>query len=345
MIDEKFSLVLIKWYNLNKRNLPWRNTIDPYKIWISEIILQQTRVEQGLPYYNKFILNFPNIIKLSQAKEDKVLKLWQGLGYYSRARNLHFTSKYITEKLNGEFPKNYDGLIKLKGVGKYTASAISSFAYNEKKAVLDGNVFRVLSRYFGVFDPIDSTLGLKLFEEISFKNLPIKNIDTYNQSIMEFGALQCKPASPNCKLCPLNFNCWAFLNNKISSLPVKNKKIIKKERFFNFIVLANEKFVFIEKRIKNDIWKNLYQFPLFEDSDLNFKPAKDLVKNGVLLKKTKIKHILTHQRLNVVFWHYNVNKLEKNKKYKTIEIKKIDQYPVPKIVENYIAENLRIDLI
>tara|TARA_B110000967_G_scaffold199673_1_gene234361 strand:+ start:361 stop:1398 length:1038 start_codon:yes stop_codon:yes gene_type:complete len=345
MIDENFSLVLIKWYNLNKRNLPWRNTIDPYKIWISEIILQQTRVEQGLPYYNKFILNFPNIIKLSQAKEDKVLKLWQGLGYYSRARNLHFTSKYITEKLNGEFPKNYDGLIKLKGVGKYTASAISSFAYNEKKAVLDGNVFRVLSRYFGVFDPIDSTLGLKLFEEISFKNLPIKNIDTYNQSIMEFGALQCKPASPNCELCPLNFNCWAFLNNKISSLPVKNKKIIKKERFFNFIVLANEKFVFIEKRIKNDIWKNLYQFPLFEDSDLNFKPAKDLVKNGVLLKKTKIKHILTHQRLNVVFWHYNVNKLEKNKKYKTIEIKKIDQYPVPKIVENYIAENLRIDLI
>ena len=345
MIDENFSLVLIKWYNLNKRNLPWRNTNDPYKIWISEIILQQTRVEQGLPYYNKFILNFPNIIKLSQAKEDKVLKLWQGLGYYSRARNLHFTSKYITDKLNGEFPKNYDGLIKLKGVGKYTASAISSFAYNEKKAVLDGNVFRVLSRYFGVFDPIDSTLGLKLFEEISFKNLPIKNIATYNQSIMEFGALQCKPASPNCELCPLNFNCWAFLNNEISSLPVKNKKIIKKERFFNFIVLANEKFVFIEKRIKNDIWKNLYQFPLFEDSDLNFKPAKDLVKNGVLLKKTKIKHILTHQRLNVVFWHYNVNKLEKNKKYKTIEIKKIDQYPVPKIVENYIAENLRIDLI
>ena len=345
MIDENFSLVLIKWYNLNKRNLPWRNTIDPYKIWISEIILQQTRVEQGLPYYNKFILNFPNIIKLSQAKEDKVLKLWQGLGYYSRARNLHFTSKYITEKLNGEFPKNYDGLIKLKGVGKYTASAISSFAYNEKKAVLDGNVFRVLSRYFGVFDPIDSTLGLKLFEEISFKNLPIKNIATYNQSIMEFGALQCKPASPNCELCPLNFNCWAFLNNEISSLPVKNKKIIKKERFFNFIVLANEKFVFIEKRIKNDIWKNLYQFPLFEDSDLNFKPAKDLVKNGVLLKKTKINHILTHQRLNVIFWHYNVNKLEKNKKYKTIEIKKIDQYPVPKIVENYIAENLRIDLI
>ena len=345
MIDEDFSLVIVKWYNLNKRNLPWRNTVDPYKIWISEIILQQTRVEQGLPYYNKFILNFPNIFKLSQAKEDKVLKLWQGLGYYSRARNLHFTSKYITEKLNGEFPKNYDGLIKLKGIGKYTASAISSFAYNEKKAVLDGNVFRVLSRYFGIFDPIDSPFGLKLFEEISFKNLPIKNIDTYNQSIMEFGALQCKPASPNCKLCPLNINCWAFLNNKISNLPIKNKKIIKKERFFNFIVLANEKFVFIEKRIKNDIWKNLYQFPLFEDSDLNFKPAKDLVKNGVLLKKTKIKHILTHQRLNVVFWHYNVNKLGKNKKYKIIEIKKIDQYPVPKIVENYIAENLRIDLI
>ena len=345
MIDENFSLVLIKWYNLNKRNLPWRNTIDPYKIWISEIILQQTRVEQGLPYYNKFILNFPNVLMLSQAKEERVLKLWQGLGYYSRARNLHFTSKYITEKLKGEFPKNYTDLIKLRGIGKYTASAISSFAYNEKKAVLDGNVFRVLSRYFGIYDAIDSTLGLKIFEEISFKNLPNKNINTYNQSIMEFGALQCKPVSPNCKKCPLSFKCWAFLNKKISSLPVKKKKIIKKERFLNFLILASDKFIYIEKRIKKDIWKNLYQFPLFEDSNLNFTPPEELIKKSVLLKKTEIKHILTHQKLNVVFWHYNLNKLEKNKKYKIIEIKKIEEYPVPKIIENYIAENLRIHLI
>ena len=345
MIDENFSLVLIKWYNLNKRNLPWRNTVDPYKIWISEIILQQTRVEQGLPYYNKFILNFPNVLMLSQAKEERVLKLWQGLGYYSRARNLHFTSKYITEKLKGEFPKNYTDLIKLRGIGKYTASAISSFAYNEKKAVLDGNVFRVLSRYFGIYDAIDSTLGLKIFEEISFKNLPNKNINTYNQSIMEFGALQCKPVSPNCKKCPLSFKCWAFLNKKISSLPVKKKKIIKKERFLNFLILASDKFIYIEKRIKKDIWKNLYQFPLFEDSNLNFTPPEELIKKSVLLKKTEIKHILTHQKLNVVFWHYNLNKLEKNKKYKIIEIKKIEEYPVPKIIENYIAENLRIHLI
>ena len=345
MIDENFSLVLIKWYNLNKRNLPWRNTVDPYKIWISEIILQQTRVEQGLPYYNKFILNFPNVLMLSQAKEERVLKLWQGLGYYSRARNLHFTSKYITEKLKGEFPKNYTDLIKLRGIGKYTASAISSFAYNEKKAVLDGNVFRVLSRYFGIYDAIDSTLGLKIFEEISFKNLPNKNINTYNQSIMEFGALQCKPVSPNCKKCPLSFKCWAFLNKKISSLPVKKKKIIKKERFLNFLILASDKFIYIEKRIKKDIWKNLYQFPLFEDSNLNFTPPEQLIKKSVLLKKTEIKHILTHQKLNVVFWHYNLNKLEKNKKYKIIEIKKIEEYPVPKIIENYIAENLRIHLI
>tara|TARA_B110000483_G_scaffold113274_1_gene137611 strand:+ start:56 stop:1093 length:1038 start_codon:yes stop_codon:yes gene_type:complete len=345
MIDENFSLVLIKWYNLNKRNLPWRNTVDPYKIWISEIILQQTRVEQGLPYYNKFILNFPNVLMLSQAKEERVLKLWQGLGYYSRARNLHFTSKYITEKLKGEFPKNYTDLIKLRGIGKYTASAISSFAYNEKKAVLDGNVFRVLSRYFGIYDAIDSTLGLKIFEEISFKNLPNKNINTYNQSIMEFGALQCKPVSPNCKKCPLSFKCWAFLNKKISSLPVKKKKIIKKERFLNFLILASDKFIYMEKRIKKDIWKNLYQFPLFEDSNLNFTPPEELIKKSVLLKKTEIKHILTHQKLNVVFWHYNLNKLEKNKKYKIIEIKKIEEYPVPKIIENYIAENLRIHLI
>jgi A/G-specific adenine glycosylase len=201
MIDDDFSLKLIKWYSENKRNLPWRESKSPYKIWISEIILQQTKVDQGLPYYLKFIKKFPNVHDLAIADENMVLKLWQGLGYYSRARNLHYSAKYISNHLNGEFPKTYDELIKLKGVGKYTASAIASFAFNEKKAVLDGNVFRVLSRYFGIEDPIDTTSGSKIFENIAFINLPKKNVDTYNQSVMEFGALQCKPVKPNCNSC------------------------------------------------------------------------------------------------------------------------------------------------
>ena len=248
MVSDDFSLKLIKWYKLNKRNLPWRESKNPYKIWISEIILQQTKVEQGLPYYLKFIRKFPNVHELAKANENIVLKLWQGLGYYSRARNLHYSAKYISKHLNGQFPKNYNELIKLKGVGKYTASAVASFAFNEKKAVLDGNVFRVLSRYFGVEEPIDTTSGNKIFENIAYINLPNKNVDTYNQSIMEFGALQCKPVNPKCNTCPLENKCFAFNNNKILSLPIKSKKIIKKERFFNFIVLRNEKFIFLEKK-------------------------------------------------------------------------------------------------
>lgn len=342
MIDDDFSLKLIKWYSENKRNLPWRESKSPYKIWISEIILQQTKVDQGLPYYLKFIKKFPNVHDLAIADENMVLKLWQGLGYYSRARNLHYSAKYISNHLNGEFPKTYNGLIKLKGVGKYTASAIASFAFNEKKAVLDGNVFRVLSRYFGIEDPIDTTSGSKIFEDIAFINLPKKNVDTYNQSIMEFGALQCKPVKPNCNSCPLISKCFAFNSNKILSLPIKSKKIIKKERFFNFVILKSEKFIFLEKRIKNDIWKNMYQFPLFEEPIESFSPPKDLIKTSILSKKTEVTHLLTHQKLNITFWEFEIKKLFQNKKYERIEIKKLNEYPVPKIVENYINQNISI---
>ena len=342
MIDNDFSLKLIKWYGKNKRNLPWRKTKNPYKIWISEIILQQTKVDQGLPYYLRFIKKFPNVHDLAKANENLVLKLWQGLGYYSRARNLHYSSKFISNSLNGEFPKTYDKLIELKGVGKYTASAIASFAFNEKKAVLDGNVFRVLSRYFGIEDPIDTTAGSKIFEKIALLNLPKKNVDTYNQSVMEFGALQCKPARPKCKSCPLNNKCWALNNNKIFSLPIKSKKIVKKERFFNFIVLKSEKFIFLEKRIKNDIWKNMYQFPLFEEPIETFSPPKDLIKTSILSRKTEVTHLLTHQKLNIVFWEFNIKKLFENKKYEKIEMKKLKEYAVPKIIENYLNQNISI---
>ena len=301
--------------------------------------------DKKLPYTAYVItykLEGKEVHDLAIANENMVLKLWQGLGYYSRARNLHYSAKYISNHLNGEFPKTYDELIKLKGVGKYTASAIASFAFNEKKAVLDGNVFRVLSRYFGIEDPIDTTLGSKTFENIAFINLPKKNVDTYNQSVMEFGALQCKPAKPNCNSCPLNSKCFAFNNNKILSLPIKSKKIIKKERFFNFIILKSEKFIFLEKRIKNDIWKNMYQFPLFEEPIESFSPPKDLIKTSILSKKTEVTHLLTHQKLNVTFWEFEIKKLFQNKKYERIEIKKLNEYPVPKIVENYINQNISI---
>jgi A/G-specific adenine glycosylase len=343
MIDEDFSLKLIKWYNINKRDLPWRKTNDPYKIWISEIVLQQTRVDQGLPYYLKFVKEFPKVQNLADASEDKVLKLWQGLGYYSRARNLHFTSKLISNELKGKFPENYDELLKLKGVGEYTASAIASFAFNEQKAVLDGNVFRVLSRYYGVIIPIDSSKGKKIFSSLAYKNLPKKNYATYNQSIMEFGALQCKPSNPDCAICPINIKCWAFLNSKTKDLPCKEKKIKVRLRYFNFIIIQNNKTVIMEKRLEKDIWRNLYQFPLFETSDKTFQPPVNLVQNCSLVKKTKAVHKLTHQKLNIVFWHFKSEKNLVENSYVLVQLKNILKYPVPKIVENFIAENITND--
>ena len=340
MIDEDFSLKLIKWYNVNKRDLPWRKTNDPYKIWISEIVLQQTRVDQGLPYYLNFIKEFPKVQNLANANEDKVLKLWQGLGYYSRARNLHFTAKLISKELNGKFPENYNELLKLKGVGEYTASAIASFAFNEKKAVLDGNVFRLLSRYYGVLVPIDSVKGKKIFNSLAYKNLPKSNYATYNQSIMEFGALQCKPSNPDCGICPLNIKCWAFINLKTKDLPCKEKKIKVRLRYFNFVIIQDNKSVIMEKRLSKDIWRNLYQFPLFETANENFEPPKNLVQNYSLIKKTKAVHKLTHQKLNVVFWHFKCKKNLVEKDQMVVKIKNILKYPVPKIVENYIVENI-----
>ena len=219
-----FSNHIRDWYNSNKRDLPWRNTTDPYSIWLSEIILQQTRVTQGLSYYLKFIDRYPTVHNLADADENDVLKTWQGLGYYSRARNLHFSAKYISKTLNGTFPSSSDELKKLKGVGEYTAAAIASFCYKEPVAVLDGNVFRVLSRYFGISTPIDSTNGKKEFKELAAECLNNQFPDEHNQAIMEFGALQCTPKSPSCSGCPLSVNCVAYNDDLVSQLPLKSKK-------------------------------------------------------------------------------------------------------------------------
>ena len=260
-----FNQTLTHWYSDNKRSLPWRKTKDPYFIWLSEIILQQTRVDQGLPYYESFVASFPTVFELANATEEHVLKLWQGLGYYSRARNLHFTAKHIVSEFNGEFPNTYDELIKLKGVGDYTASAIASICFNEPTAVVDGNVYRVLARYFGIDTPINSTKGIKEFKALAQNLLPKQLVGDYNQAIMEFGARQCKPANPNCDVCPLNNSCLSLAKGRVDKLPVKLKKTKITKKYFNFLVfVSNDEKTILEQRTKNGIWKNLYQFPLIE---------------------------------------------------------------------------------
>ena len=258
----RFARILISWYEENKRDLPWRHTQDPYLIWISEIILQQTRVAQGYDYYMRFISRFPDVFSLAEAEEDEVMRLWQGLGYYSRARNLHVAAQKVAEA--GRFPTTYEEVLSLKGVGEYTAAAICSFAYDMPYAVVDGNVYRVLSRWLGIDTPIDSTKGKKLFAEAASELMDTARPALYNQAIMEFGALQCIPASPDCPSCPLMESCVALQQNRIESLPVKSHKTKVTDRFFHYIYVRMGAYTYINKRTGNDIWKNLYQLPLIE---------------------------------------------------------------------------------
>jgi A/G-specific adenine glycosylase len=304
---------IIKWYRLHKRDLPWRHTSDPYKIWLSEIILQQTRVGQGLPYYLKFIVEFPTINDLANASEQEVLRLWQGLGYYSRARNLHHTAKVICAELNGIFPANYIDLLKLKGVGSYTAAAIASFAYNEAVAVVDGNVFRVLSRIFGIETDIASHQAKKEFFGVATDLMPPSQASEFNQAMMEFGAIQCQPVSPDCLLCPLQIECVAFQTGRVGVLPIKSKKTKIRERFFNYIVFKFEDAIAMHQRTDRDIWQGLYDFKLIESEHIvdNFNELLENVNLSFFLpvspciveKSSHIyTHILTHQRIQAKFW-------------------------------------------
>lgn len=337
-----FSEKLIAWYDQNKRDLPWRKTTDPYKIWLSEIILQQTRVDQGQSYFNKFIESYPNIHSLAQSSEKEVLKLWQGLGYYSRARNLHFTAKYISSQLNGKFPTDHKDILNLKGVGEYTAAAISSFAYKEPYAVVDGNVYRVLSRIFGIQSAIDSSEGKKLFKKLASELIDIKNPDTFNQAIMEFGALQCSPKKPNCETCPFRLECFALTNNLISKLPKKDKKIKKRNRYFNYLVIINNDNIYLNERTQKDIWQGLFDFPVLETKETtpSFNSIKEEFSHLKLTLKSKsleYKHILSHQKIYAIFWLVcNENPEKINSKFNKIPLKEINNYPVPKLIDNYI---------
>ncbi|RYD69225.1 MAG: A/G-specific adenine glycosylase, partial [Sphingobacteriales bacterium] len=298
-----FQNELINWYLINKRDLPWRHTNDAYTIWLSEIILQQTRVEQGLPYFNKFLENFPTVADFASATEAKVLKLWQGLGYYSRGRNMHNTAQIVMNNYNGAFPTLHDDLIKLKGIGEYTAAAISSFSSGEARAVVDGNVFRVLARYYGIDTPINSPEGKRQFFKLANELLFLEDPALYNQAIMEFGAIQCKPKSPDCSVCPLNVECYALKHNSVNQLPVKLAKAEKKHRYFNYLVCTTNNEVLMRERQAGDIWQHLFDFPLIEapgfsaedDNSLGFaiKASFGDETNFTLLSHKK--HVLTHQ--------------------------------------------------
>lgn len=343
---------LILWYGQNKRDLPWRNTDDPYKIWISEIILQQTRVAQGLDYYLRFVERFPDVQTLADASEDEVLKYWQGLGYYSRARNLHKAAKQIQELYRGIFPKTFEEVIKLAGVGIYTASAICSFAYDLPHAVVDGNVYRVLSRLFNIDTPIDSTEGVKKFSLLAQQLLDLKHPGFHNQAIMEFGALQCVPASPDCESCPLQSQCLAFANGTLSKLPVKSLKTKVTKRYFNYLHFQYRDFTFLQKRTANDVWKSLYEFPLIEADRL--LDVEELLGNQQFLELTQgiedihirslshpVKHILTHRQIFARFITIEVRQLNDGlKNIVMTENERIEDFAVSRLMEMFIRNQL-----
>jgi A/G-specific adenine glycosylase len=349
-----FHKKLITWYLQNKRDLPWRSTKNPYFIWLSEIILQQTRVAQGLPYYEKFVDAFPKVEDLANASEENILKLWQGLGYYSRARNLHFSAKLVTFELDGVFPNNYKELLKLKGVGDYTASAIASICYGEATAVVDGNVYRVLARYFGIETPINSAEGIVEFKLLAQELIDKTQPGNYNQAIMEFGARHCVPQNPDCNSCIFNDKCMALSTKKVGSLPVKLKKIKIRKRFFNYIVVNSEdQQTVLKQRTSKGIWMQLFEFPLIEsDTDIdaaeltNFDEyiylAKELqIKSLTLFNEKVIIHKLSHQHLYTRFWIAESKELSlasTDLVLQGVPIEKVNDYAVPVLIENFISE-------
>ena len=332
---QKFSLLITEWYRQNKRELPWRSVSDPYKIWLSEIILQQTRVEQGRSYYQKFVDHYLTATDLANASEQDVLNDWQGLGYYSRARNLHFSAKYIRDELNGVFPQTYDEIIKLKGVGKYTAAAIASFAFNEPKAVVDGNVYRFLSRAFNVDTPIDSTKGQKDFQILADSLIPKDNPADHNQAMMEIGALVCTPTSPQCMFCPVTEICESRVKGTQLDLPVKSKKTKVRNRYFHYLIYTEYGKTLIEQRTEKGIWQQLYQFPLIETESEKWDAAP---KNYITVSETVV-HKLSHQHIHAKFYTLQGFPKKMETGFVTINTADIQDYPLPRIIDRYLEKH------
>lgn len=343
-----FQATLQQWYILHYRDLPWRETKDPYKIWISEIILQQTRVNQGIGYYYRFIEKFPSITHLANANEEDVLKLWQGLGYYTRARNLHKAAKTILTQYNGVFPKEYKLILQLSGIGEYTAAAIASFAFGQNYAAVDGNVLRLLARISGNVTPINSTQGKREFQQIADRLLNKTNAAIHNQAMIEFGALQCLPTNPDCKYCVIKQMCKAYKDGTVDLIPVKIKKKNIRKRFFYYFHIQYKDFIYFQKRTNKDIWKNLYEFPLIElskeltqDEVIESDNFRSLFGNSctptILSATTLPKHVLSHQHIFATFYNIVVDEeSEQMKSFIRFRWSEIDHYPISRLTEKYL---------
>ncbi|TMI73495.1 MAG: A/G-specific adenine glycosylase [Bacteroidetes bacterium] len=346
-----FARVLASWHReRNRRELPWKGEKDPYKIWLSEIILQQTRVEQGLNYYLSFVKTFPDVHKLASAPDKKVFKLWEGLGYYSRCRNLLASARYISSELKGEFPNTYDNIKTLKGVGPYTAAAISSFAFNLPHAVVDGNVFRVLARIFGINIPTDTTEGKKIFTELANKLLDKHQPGLHNQAIMDFGATVCKPL-PLCDECVFKKNCFAYLNNKTDQFPVKEKKITIKKRWFYYLVMQHDDKIAIRQRTGKDIWQQLYEFPMVETGkEQTAESILSAAEKDALLKRKRYKFIsispvykqqLSHQLIMAQFIQVRFSgQTDLNGRGHWVTKIQMNKYPFPKLINQFKGESM-----
>ncbi|MDA0196764.1 MAG: A/G-specific adenine glycosylase [Bacteroidetes bacterium] len=348
------AIILIAWYNQNKRDLPWRGTKNPFRIWLSEIILQQTRVEQGLPYYDAFVSRFENIKQLARAPEDEILRLWQGLGYYSRAKNLHLCAKYVATELNGVFPGTYRELLKLRGIGSYTAAAIASIAFDERVPTIDGNVFRVLSRIFGIKNDISQSKYRVVFFDQALSMMPGISPSVFNQAMMEFGALQCIPRKPDCPNCPVVEMCYAFSNREQDLLPVNNKKLKIRKRYFNYPVFFYENRILMKKRNNSDIWKGLYDFHLIEFEHqmnlesliekLNKEISPSVFQSSFINQSKDYQHILTHQRIHARFFKIGLKDStfakELASKLNLISFSKteIEKIPKPRLIEKYLID-------
>lgn len=347
-----FRQELMQWFSTNERPLPWKSEQDPYLIWLSETILQQTRVAQGKPYYEAFRAAYPKVEDLAAAPEDEVLKHWQGLGYYARARNLHAAAKYIASACDGRFPESYEEIRKLRGVGDYTAAAIASFAYQLPYAVLDGNVYRVLARYFGISTPIDTGEGKKKFGALAQALLDAQQPGEYNQAIMDFGATQCAPQVPKCATCPLRPTCAAHGADQVATLPVKAKKMARRTRYFNYLVFDYEGQTYLHKRQAKDIWNGLYEFPLIETAQAATSPA-DLAASpqwqsmpmppGTALSSVSPpkKQALTHQEILATFWEWQLSAppTTNTGTFIIVERKNLHKFAFPKVIDSYLQDS------
>jgi A/G-specific adenine glycosylase len=348
-----FSGIITNWYEINKRDLPWRKTTDPYLIWVSEVILQQTRVENGISYYLRFTERFPDLKSLAEADQQEVLKIWQGMGYYSRARNLHETAQFILKEYEGRFPDNYNEIRKLKGVGDYTAAAILSFSFNKPFPVVDGNVYRVLSRVFGISTSIDSSAGRSEFKTLAESLIDVKEPGIHNQAIMEFGALQCVPGNPDCILCPLLNYCEAYKLKIINKLPVKNKKAAMKNRFFHYFHFVLPKnTTLVKKRGSKDIWQSLYEFPMLESERLlnleeisEREEFKKLINGSRIISFTRgdeFTHVLTHQKITARFFQLEVSCYNfVNSPYDHVSLSEIQkEVPLHRLMTRYFEKKI-----